>query len=146
MLRFTHLLKGDNLSTTSAAAKSLQSCPTLCDPIDGSPPGSAVRGILRARTLKWVAIPQGCDKLIYVKLLNQSPAHSDHYGCYFYWKDTVYLHGLFLKIKKCDKLGKEARAQLGGENEPEVEKCCGQPPVVLLELCCPVWESHLCSI
>ena len=37
-------------------AKSLQSCPTLCDPIDGSPPGSAVPGILQARTLEWVAI------------------------------------------------------------------------------------------
>ena len=39
-----------------AAAESLQSCPTLCDPIDGSPPGSAVPGILQARTLEWVAI------------------------------------------------------------------------------------------
>ena len=38
------------------AAKSLQSCPTLCDPIDGSPPGSPVPGILQARTLKWAAI------------------------------------------------------------------------------------------
>ena len=42
--------------SSSAAAKSLQSCPTLCDPIDGSPPGSAVSGILQARTLEWVAI------------------------------------------------------------------------------------------
>ena len=41
---------------TAAAAKSLQSCLTLCDPIDGSPPGSPVPGILRARTLEWVAI------------------------------------------------------------------------------------------
>ena len=40
----------------AAAAKSLQSCPTLCDPIDGSPPGSAVPGILQARILEWVAI------------------------------------------------------------------------------------------
>ena len=40
----------------TAAAKSLQSCPTLCDPIDSSPPGSAVPGILQARTLEWVAI------------------------------------------------------------------------------------------
>ena len=38
-----------------AAAKSLQSCPTLCDPVDGSPPGS-IPGILQARTLEWVAI------------------------------------------------------------------------------------------
>jgi len=43
-------------ATAAAAAKSLQSCPTLCDPIDGSPPGSAVPGILQARTLEWVAI------------------------------------------------------------------------------------------
>ena len=42
---------------SAAAAKSLQSCPTLCDPIDGSPPGFPVPGILRARTLEWVAIP-----------------------------------------------------------------------------------------
>ena len=39
-----------------AVAKSLQSCPTLCGPIDGSPPGSTVPGILQARTLKWVTI------------------------------------------------------------------------------------------
>ena len=43
-------------STATATAKSLQSCPTLCDPIDGSPPGSPVPGILQARTLQWVAI------------------------------------------------------------------------------------------
>ena len=41
---------------SAAAAKSLQSCLTLCDPIDGSPPGSALPGILQARTLEWVAI------------------------------------------------------------------------------------------
>ena len=40
----------------AAAAKSLQLCPTLCDPIDGSPPGSPIPGILQARTLEWVAI------------------------------------------------------------------------------------------
>ena len=43
-------------SDYAAAAKSLQSCPTLCDPSDGSPPGSPVPGILQARTLEWVAI------------------------------------------------------------------------------------------
>ena len=42
--------------TAAAAAKSLQSCPTLCDPIDGSPPGFPIPGILQARTLEWVAI------------------------------------------------------------------------------------------
>ena len=43
-------------SEVAAAAKSLQSCPTLCDPIEGSPPGSPVPGILQARILEWVAI------------------------------------------------------------------------------------------
>ena len=43
-------------SAATAAAKSLQSCPTLCDPIDGSPTGSPVHGILQAKTLEWVAI------------------------------------------------------------------------------------------
>ena len=43
-------------SAAAAAAESLQSCPTLCDPTDGSPPGSAVPGILQAKTLEWVAI------------------------------------------------------------------------------------------
>ena len=42
--------------SNAAVAKSLQSCPTLCDPIDGSPPGSPVPGILQARTLEWAAI------------------------------------------------------------------------------------------
>ena len=42
--------------TAAAAAKSLQSCPTLCDPMDSSPPGSSVPGILQARILEWVAI------------------------------------------------------------------------------------------
>ena len=43
-------------AAAAAAAKSPQSSPTLCDPIDGSPPGSSVPGILQARTLEWVAI------------------------------------------------------------------------------------------
>ena len=47
---------GHNAAAAAAAAKSLQSCPTLCNPIDGSPPGPAVPGILQARTLEWVAI------------------------------------------------------------------------------------------
>ena len=48
--------KIEKLYAAAAAAKSLQSCPTLCDPIDGSPPGSPVPGILQARTLEWAAI------------------------------------------------------------------------------------------
>ena len=44
------------VAASAATVKSIQSCPTLCDPIDGSPPGSPVPGILQARTLEWVAI------------------------------------------------------------------------------------------
>ena len=47
---------GPLCAAAAAAAKSLQSYPTLCDPIDGSPPGSLIPGILQARTLEWVAI------------------------------------------------------------------------------------------
>ena len=46
----------NNTTAAAASAKSLQSCPTLCDPIHGSPPGSPVPGILQARTLEWVAL------------------------------------------------------------------------------------------
>ena len=49
-------LAGGFFTAAAAAAKPLQSCPTLCDPIDASPPGSPVPGILQARTLEWVAI------------------------------------------------------------------------------------------
>ena len=52
----TVTLSVNNNRNIICAAKSLQSCPTLCDPIDGSPPGSPVPGILQARTLEWVAI------------------------------------------------------------------------------------------
>ena len=51
-----HLWPEADTCVYSAAAKSLQSCLTLCDPRDGSPPGSPVPGILQARTLEWVAI------------------------------------------------------------------------------------------
>ena len=50
------MLKEHTMPAAAAAAKSLQSCPTPCDPTDGSPPGSAIPGILQARTLEWVAI------------------------------------------------------------------------------------------
>ena len=54
-------------------AKSLQSCPTLCDPIDGSPPGSAIPGILQARILEWVAISfsNAWKRKVKVKLLTR---------------------------------------------------------------------------
>ena len=57
----------------TATAKSLQSCPTLCDPIDGSPPGCPIPGILQARTLEWVAIPfsNACKWKVKVKSLSR---------------------------------------------------------------------------
>ena len=55
------------LAAAAAAAKSLQSCPTLCDPIDGRPLGSSVPGILQARTLEWVAISFSLIVLKYLK-------------------------------------------------------------------------------
>ena len=80
---FTH-----RLTIFAAAAKSLQSCPTLCDPIDGSPPGPAVPGILQASTLEWVAIsssnawkwkvkvkPRSCVRLL------ATPTLSDPMDC-----------------------------------------------------------------
>ena len=60
-------------AAAAAAAKSVQSCPTLCDPIDGSPPGSPIPGILQARTLEWVAISfsNAWKWKVKVKLLNR---------------------------------------------------------------------------
>ena len=55
-LSHPYMTTGKTIALTAAAAKSLQSYLTLCDPIEGSPPGSLVPGILQARTLEWVAI------------------------------------------------------------------------------------------
>ena len=60
-------------AAAAAAAKSLQSCPTLCDPIDGSPPGSPIPGILQARSLEWVAISFSSAWKWKVKV--KSPSH-----------------------------------------------------------------------
>ena len=57
----------------TAAAKSLQLCPTLCDPIDGSPPGSPIPGILQARTVEWVAISFSNEWKWKVKVKSLSP-------------------------------------------------------------------------
>ena len=62
----------------AAAAKSLQSCPTLCGPTGGSPPGSPVPGILQARTLEWVAISFSISKVIAI-----SPSDLDSSLCFF---------------------------------------------------------------
>ena len=59
-------------SIPAPAAKSLQSCPTLCDPIDSSPPGSSIPGILQAKTLEWVAISFS-NACMHAKLLQLCP-------------------------------------------------------------------------
>ena len=58
-------------SAAATAAKSLQSCPTLCDPIDGSPPGSTIPGILQARTLEWVFFSSAWKWKVKVKSLSR---------------------------------------------------------------------------
>ena len=63
---------GNILNSAAAASKSLQLCLTLCDPIDGSPPGSSVPGILQARTLEWVAI-----------FFSDARMHAKSVGCCF---------------------------------------------------------------
>ena len=60
------LREDSHYEAVAATAKSLQSCPTLCDPRDGSPPVSLVPGILQARTLEWVAIAFSIMKLLQV--------------------------------------------------------------------------------
>ena len=56
LLGFVVVVVTELYAAAAAAAKSLQSCPTLCDPTDGGPPGSPVPGILQARTLEWFVI------------------------------------------------------------------------------------------
>ena len=70
---FTTSATWEAQNAIAAAARSLQSCLTLCDPIDGSPPGSPVPGILQARTLEWVAISfsKGWKRKVKVKLLSR---------------------------------------------------------------------------
>ena len=86
-IHFPHIWRAEKLYA-AAAAKSLQSCPILCDPIDSSPPGSSVPGILQARILEWVAIsfsnafmhdksPQSCPTLC-VPINSSPPGPSIH--------------------------------------------------------------------
>ena len=69
-----------------AAAKSLQSCLTLCDPIDGSPPGSPVHGIFQARVLEWIAI--AFSRIFLDQGLNLCPLHwqADSFSFFFNWR------------------------------------------------------------
>ena len=77
----------------AAAAKSLQSCPTLCDPIDGSPSGSLVPGILQARTLEWVDISFSNAWKWKVKVKSLSPTLNDPMNCSLPGSS---IHGIFM--------------------------------------------------
>ena len=94
--RILHCLshQGRPAAAAAAAAKSLQSCPTLCDPIDGNPPGSPVPGILQARTLEWVAISfsNAWKWKVKVKSLQSCPTLSDPMDCIL--PDSC-IHGIF---------------------------------------------------
>ena len=83
-----------NWTSAAAAAKSLQSCPTLCDPIDGSPPGSPVPGILQTRTLEWAAISfsNAWKWKVKVKSLQSCPTRSDPMDCSL---PGSWVHGIF---------------------------------------------------
>jgi len=71
-----------------AAAKSLQSCPTLCDPINGSPPGSPIPGILQARVLDWVAIAFSAY------LLEPTLNIFRNKNCHYWWYNSFVLEAL----------------------------------------------------
>ena len=89
--------------TAAAPAKSLQSCPTLCDPIDGSPSGSPVPGILQARTLEWFAISFFSACMCNSKL--------DSAGGLEEWRATVPSKGLHDLSPKC-KIGDHSELQV----------------------------------
>ena len=81
---FTHFVPTHFVVTlVAAAAKSLQSCPTLCDPRDGSPPGFPIPGILQARTLEWVAI-SFCNAIVAKKFLFKQTNKQTKHSCL--WK------------------------------------------------------------
>ena len=93
-----------------AATKSLQSCPTLCDPIDGSPPGSPVPGILQARTLEWVAISFSRNKHFKKKKNRSGCFKTDQLRLISYWSSpliTVNPGKSKQSLKNSDKWKKE---------------------------------------
>ena len=100
----------------AASAKSLQSCPTLCDPIDGSPPGSPIPEILQARTLEWVAISFSNDRhtlaifnyrhslhlnlaLITHSLLHSTPFESTSTTIYVIWSILASYEMIFVPVR-----------------------------------------------
>ena len=103
----TYSCESWTVKKAAAAAKSLQSCPTLCNPIDSSPPGSAIPGILQARTLEWVAIDspkkaecQGIELCYWRRLLRISwAARSSNQSILKEINPEYLLEGLKLKLK-----------------------------------------------
>ena len=106
------IVSNASYSPAAAAAKSLQSCPTLFDPIDGSPPGSPVPGILQARTLEWVAISfsNAWKWKVKVKSLSRvqllaTPWTAAHQAPPCYPPDPMQIHGLnYRKGRNCPGL------------------------------------------
>ena len=111
LLQGIFLTQGSNLSflcllhwQAATAAKSLQSCPTLCNPRDGSPPGSPVPGILQVRTLEWVAIffSNAWKWKVKVKSLSRVLALGDPMDCSLSGSS---IHGIFqARVTECDRL------------------------------------------
>ena len=129
-------------AAATAAAKSLQSCPTLFDPIDGSPPGSAVPGILRARTLGWVAISFSNALKWKVSEVTQScPTVHDPMDCS---PPGSSIHGIFeARVLEwgCHRLLGDCKWQDKGEWD-KVQFLVLQVPI--FETMWPMW-SRLCK-
>ena len=91
------------VSTAAAAAKLIQTCPTLCDPIDGSPLDSAILGILQARTLEWVAISthRTAQRYCYVYLLreNKDLAPMRHYCFFLFFFKFIFMKDIALQYQ-----------------------------------------------
>ena len=112
-------------AAAAAAAKSLQSCPTLCDPMDGSPPGSPVPGILQARTLEWVAISFSNAWQWKVKVKSLSPWQEYRSGVPSP-SPKIYENGVSVLITQscpilwdpvdCSSLGSSVRGDSPGKN------------------------------
>ena len=83
------------MHAAAAAAKSLQSCPTLCDPIDGSPSGSPIPGILQARTLEWVCIKLYGASLV-AQLVKNPPAMRETWVGKIPWRREKLPHSSIL--------------------------------------------------
>ena len=129
----------------AAAAKLLQSCPTLCDPIDGSPPGSTFPGILQARTLEWVAISfsKGMKNRAilpdlrkrYDPVGKRGKPHSQNLETIFF---QLWVLGMWYKMH-CYLSSRKTETSLGWnhqENQGKIPQVMG----------CPSWDLIDCTI